>query len=249
MTGSPAIDLAGWAFLFFAGMALPLAAALFAVAERRRATRTPWEDAATSGASDSPRGQIYAQALLTHAVLLGAAIAAVRAEHLTLFPHVTLGTRHVVAAAITLAAVVAIGELSWRLRTSAERERLWVRRILPHTSGERRAWIVVSAAAAMAEEVAYRGAFVAFAVGATGSVAVAVVASAVAFAVVHAPQGLAGTGYVFVIALLHQALVLYTGTLLLAIVVHFAYDVLAGLWLARRHGLTTAACCVLRPAS
>jgi membrane protease YdiL (CAAX protease family) len=72
----------------------------------------------------------------------------------------------------------------------------------------------------------------------TGSLPVAVIASAVAFAVVHAPQGLAGVGYVLVIALLHQALVLVTGTLLLVVVVHFAYDVLAGLWLAPRHGLT-----------
>jgi hypothetical protein len=68
-----------------------------------------------------------------------------------------------------------------------------------------------------------------------------VIASAVAFAAVHAPQGFAGIGYVLVIALLHQALVLATGTLFLAIVVHFTYDVLAGLWLAKRHGLTAAA--------
>jgi membrane protease YdiL (CAAX protease family) len=73
---------------------------------------------------------------------------------------------------------------------------------------------------------------------ATGSLAAAVIVSAIAFAAVHAPQGLAGVVYVFAIALLHQALVLFTGTLLLAIAVHFAYDVLAGLWLARRHGLT-----------
>jgi membrane protease YdiL (CAAX protease family) len=73
---------------------------------------------------------------------------------------------------------------------------------------------------------------------ATGSLSIAVLASAIAFAAVHAPQGLAGIGYVFVIALLHQTLVLVTGTLVLAIIVHFAYDVLAGLWLARRHGLT-----------
>jgi uncharacterized protein len=108
---------------------------------------------------------------------------------------------------------------------------------VPHTRAERRMWILVSAGASVAEEVAYRGVFIAFAAAVTGSIPVAVVASGAAFAAVHAPQGLAGIGYVFVIALLHQALVLATGTLLLAIVVHFAYDVLAGLWLARRHGL------------
>jgi membrane protease YdiL (CAAX protease family) len=97
--------------------------------------------------------------------------------------------------------------------------------------------VLVSAGAALAEEVAYRGAFVSFALAATGSLTVAIAASAIAFAVVHAPQGLSGVGYVFVIALLHHALVLFTGTLALAIGVHFVYDVVAGLWLARRHGL------------
>jgi membrane protease YdiL (CAAX protease family) len=65
----------------------------------------------------------------------------------------------------------------------------------------------------------------------------AIAVSAVAFAVVHAPQGVAGMGYVLVIALLQHALVLFTSTLWLAIAVHFVYDVLAGLWLAKRHRL------------
>jgi hypothetical protein len=96
--------------------------------------------------------------------------------------------------------------------------------------------------AKVAEEIAYRGVLVALAAAVTGSLPAAVIASALAFAAVHAPQGFAGVGYVFVIALLHQALVFISGTLLLAIVVHFMYDVLAGLWLARKHGLTSAAC-------
>jgi hypothetical protein len=179
--------------------------------------------------------------LFTHAFVLAAAVLAARAEKIVLFADVTLRVRDVAAGVLTLATVVGIGELSWRTRTPAERERLWVRRILPRTPAERRGWIVISAGAAIAEEVAYRGAFVAVATMVTGSALVAVLASAVAFAAVHAPQGVSGTGYVFLIALLHQALVLFTGTLLVAIVVHFAYDVVAGLWLARRHGLVH--CC------
>jgi membrane protease YdiL (CAAX protease family) len=228
--GAPAIGLAGWAFLVFAGIALPFAAGAFALGERRR------RDAAAEAYGPS-RVQLYAQALITHAVLLGTAVAAARLESVTLFPSASIAGRDVVAAIGTLVAVLAIGELSWRSRSPAERERLWVRRIVPRTRAERRMWLLVSAGAAVAEEVAYRGVFVAFAAAVTGSLSVAVIASAIAFAAVHAPQGLAGVGYVLVIALLHQALVLATGTLLLAIVVHFAYDVLAGLWLAPRYGL------------
>lgn len=237
---------AGVAFLVFAGVLLPVAASASALGERRRdAMRSADESAADArGPSRMP---LYAQALFTHLLLFLAAVAAARAESVALFASEDLGWRAVVAAVATFAAVVAVGELSWRSRSPEERGRLWVRRILPRTRGERRAWVVVSAGAAIAEEVAYRGAFVAFAAAATGSLTVAVVAAAVAFAAVHAPQGFAGVGYVFVIALLQHALVWFTGTLLLAIVVHFAYDVLAGLWLARRHGLVN--CCGLQPAA
>lgn len=230
MNGPPAIGLAGWAFLAFAAVLLPIGAALFAVAERRR-------DDAAANAHAAPRIQLYTEALFTHAIVFGVAFGAARAEGIVLFPRWSFAPRDVVVAALALLLVVALGELSWRSRTVAERERLWVRRILPHTRSERRAWILVSAGAAVAEEVAYRGVFVALAAAATGSLPIGVILSAIAFAVVHAPQGLAGIGYVFVIALVHQAIVLVTGTLALAIVVHFAYDVLAGLWLARRHGL------------
>jgi membrane protease YdiL (CAAX protease family) len=232
----PAIELAGWAFLAFAGIALPLAAGVFTLGERRRSDAPQEGDAAAAGRGSTRIG-LYVQALFTHAVLFGATVLAARAEGVVLFPRVNVGLRDLAAAAVTLLTVLAVGELSWRSRSPAERERLWVRRILPHTRAERRLWIVVAAGAAIAEEVAYRGVVIALAASATGSVPIAVIASAVAFAAVHAPQGFAGVGYVFVIALLHQALVLVTGTLLLAIVVHFAYDVLAGLWLARRHGL------------
>ena len=239
MTDRPVLGLAAWAFLFFAAVALPTAAALFAAAERRR----PAAGARDAGPEADPRGptrlQLYANALLTHAVLLGAAVSAARASDATLFPPADLAPRDFLAAALTLAAAVTVGELSWRTLSAKERERLWVRRILPRTRAERRLWVLVSAGAALAEEVAYRGAFVALASAATGSLPAAVAASATAFAAVHAPQGLTGVAYVFLLALLHQALVLFTGTLVLAIAVHFAYDVVAGLWLAKRHELVS----------
>jgi membrane protease YdiL (CAAX protease family) len=247
VTGSPGIGVAGWTFLVFAGAVLPLATAVFALSERRRVVDI--EHAGDPALDPAPtRMQLYAHALVAHAVLLGAAVGAARVERLSLFPSPTLRLRDGLAAAIALIAVLWIGELSWRFRSAAERDRLWVRRILPRTAAERRAWVLVSAGAAIAEEVAYRGVFVAIVSSLTGSLALAVIASAAAFALVHAPQGVAGVAYVFVIALIHQALVMATGTLVLAIVVHFAYDVLAGLWLARRHGLVTTAGCGLRTA-
>jgi membrane protease YdiL (CAAX protease family) len=236
VTGSPSIGAAGWAFLIFAGLLLPLAAGAFAATEARRSTHDPSGERSDSERHPA-RVHLYLNALFTHAVLLGAALLAVRAEEVVLFARRDLRPRDFALALGTLLAVLAIAEASWRARSPEDRARLWVRHILPQTPTERRWWIVVSAGAALAEEVAYRGAFYLFVLAATGSAVVAIAASAIAFAIVHAPQGLAGVGYVFVIALLHQALVLATGTLLLGIAVHFVYDVLAGLWLSRRHGL------------
>jgi membrane protease YdiL (CAAX protease family) len=226
------MGLAGWAFLVFAGALLPLAAAAFTASVRRARDASP--------APATTRSQLYVQALFTHVILFGAALIAARAEGVALFTRRPIGLRDVAIALGTLLAVLAIGELSWRARSPEARERLWVRRIVPHTRAERQLWILVSAGAAVAEEVAYRGVFVALAAAATGSVPIAATLSAIAFALVHAPQGLAGVGYVFVIALLHQGLVMATDTLLLAMLVHFAYDVLAGLWLAQRPWRTNA---------
>jgi membrane protease YdiL (CAAX protease family) len=235
VSGPPSVDAVGWAFLVFAGVLLPLAALSFAASERRRAAA---EEAQAAGERTAvSRLSLYAQTLLTHAVLFGGSIIAARTAGVSLFPRTSIDALDVGAAVLTLAAVIGLGETYWRSRSPAERDGLWVRQILPRTDAERRAWVVVSAAAALAEEVTYRGAFIYFALAATGSMSVAIAASAVAFAAVHAPQGLSGVGYIVVIALLHQALVLFTGTLVLAIAVHFTYDVLAGLWLARRHGL------------
>ncbi len=237
MSVAPAVGAAGWAFLLLAGVLLPIATAIFAQTERRRAAAAGLggDRAVESGPT---RIALYAQILVTHAVLFGGAIAVARAEGIELFPTLRISLRDVVAAGVALIGAISVAELYWRSRSPVERERLWVRRILPQTASERWVWVLVSAGAAVAEETAYRGVFVAIMSAATGSFTIAIVASAVAFAVVHAPQGFAGIVYVFVIALVHQVLILVTGTLLLAILVHFTYDVLAGLWLPQRHGLT-----------
>lgn len=237
MTGPPAIGVVGWSFLLFAGLLLPAAALAFAASEARQSRIE--SDVATDAVTES-RVTLYAQVLGTHALLFLVAVLAARGENVAIARSIDVGGGDIALSALALIGVIALGELSWRTQSPHARAQLWVRKILPRTPSERRLWVAVSAGAAIAEEVAYRGVFVTFAAGATGNTAVAIVVSAVVFAVVHAPQGLAGMGYVFVIALLHHALVLLTGTLLLAMTVHFTYDVVAGLWLAKRHGLVRA---------
>jgi membrane protease YdiL (CAAX protease family) len=93
---------------------------------------------------------------------------------------------------------------------------------------------VVSLAAGIAEETAYRGVLVVLLASVTASFVVAALLSAAAFAIVHYPQGAKSVGWVFAIGLVMQALVSATGTLYVAMGVHAVYDVTAAIRAAGR---------------
>ena len=67
-----------------------------------------------------------------------------------------------------------------------------------------------------------------------GSLYPAAFLSAMAFGVAHAVQGAKSMAITFVVALFFQAIVQLTGTLVIAMAVHAAYDIAAGLMLKRR---------------
>jgi len=98
---------------------------------------------------------------------------------------------------------------------------------LPVSSSQWALWLLLSLAAGIAEETAYRGVLVVILSSLTASFLVATVLSAVAFAIVHYPQGKKTMGWVFVLGLVMQAVVAATGTLFVAMGVHAVYDVTA----------------------
>jgi len=102
-----------------------------------------------------------------------------------------------------------------------------MRHLLPVTSGQWGLWLLLSIAAGIAEETAYRGVLVVILSSVTASFVVAAVLSAFAFAIVHYPQGAKSMGWVFAIGLVMQAVVAATGTLYVAMGVHALYDVKA----------------------
>jgi hypothetical protein len=99
----------------------------------------------------------------------------------------------------------------------------------PKTGGERALWLAVSLAAGVCEEITYRGVLFLLLHRVTGSILAATVLGAAAFGLAHVLQGRQSALVIFGIALVMQALVLAAGTLLVAMAVHVAYDVAAGL--------------------
>ena len=89
-------------------------------------------------------------------------------------------------------------------------------------------WIVVSASAGFWEEIIYRGALFHILVNLTNSIPFAFVFTSLAFASVHLRRGLRSGLFILVFASAVQWLVAFTGTLYIAMVVHFVYDVLVG---------------------
>lgn len=98
---------------------------------------------------------------------------------------------------------------------------------MPGNAVEMVLWIAVSVMAGVAEEAAYRGVFSDLATRLTGSTAAAWTLAVLAFTVAHANQGLKSMGVIALFALAAHGLVLLSGTLLFAVVLHAAYDVSA----------------------
>ncbi len=135
------------------------------------------------------------------------------------------GVRDAVATAAAVGLLCALYVASIACHSEEERGRLAVFRLAPRT---RREWGLVYGAiavGAVTEEVAYRGVVAAILWHATGSLVVSVVLCATAFALAHTVQGPKSVVAVFAIGLVLHGLVWVTGTLVFAMGVHAAYNV------------------------
>ena len=180
---------------------------------------------ARRGRSEPQRADLLTRALLVQLLLFLFAFLVARSEGMAIWAWRGFGLGTIAIAAGALTFLLTVGALSWHLRTPDERRTLWMRHLLPETSGQWALWLLLSLAAGIAEETAYRGVLVVLLASATASFVLAVVLSAAAFAVVHYPQGAKIMGWVFAIGLVMQAVVAATGTLYIAMGVHAVYDV------------------------
>jgi membrane protease YdiL (CAAX protease family) len=133
-----------------------------------------------------------------------------------------------------LAAMVGLRAVAERILTEEEKRSSILVHWAPRNAGD---WSLASAsgiAAGIAEEAAYRGVGLAILTPFFGSAGLTIVLLAAAFAAGHAVQGMKSGIIVFAMALLMHGLVAATGTLVIAMVAHAAYDVIA-IWLLTRY--------------
>jgi membrane protease YdiL (CAAX protease family) len=132
---------------------------------------------------------------------------------------------------------IALGELlrwiAWTTTPIEQRRTLWVRQILP-SQGELLVWTALSCLATISEEITYRGLLFAIVSAGTGSVLAGTLLTATSFGAAHAPQGIRGVITIGVLSLILQALVIATGSLLPAMVVHATANVVAGIRAPKR---------------
>jgi membrane protease YdiL (CAAX protease family) len=173
------------------------------------------------------KSNILLRAFIVQLVLFAITYIVARAHGMAIWSWTGLRVANLIIAAGALVLLLAAGSLAWHLRTPEERRELWMRHVLPVTSAQWLLWLLLSLAAGIAEETAYRGVLVVILSSLTASFLFATLLSAAAFAIVHYPQGAKSMGWVFAIGLVMQAVVAATGTLYVAMGVHAVYDVTA----------------------
>lgn len=115
-----------------------------------------------------------------------------------------------------------------RWRRAVERRTPIVHLFMPANATERAWWIAVSVLAGIGEEITWRGVQAALVGALTGSFWIAAVICAISFGFAHFIQGWRSTAVIVVFALGFHALVWLGGSLYVAMVVHVAYDLTAG---------------------
>jgi membrane protease YdiL (CAAX protease family) len=111
------------------------------------------------------------------------------------------------------------------------RESDFLRRILPATPDEKRAFVGLSLTAGICEELVFRGFLVFALVAASGSVLLALLVSSAVFGVLHAYQRPAGAVRAAALGALLALPLITTGSLLPGVLAHAGIDIIAGLWL------------------
>jgi membrane protease YdiL (CAAX protease family) len=136
-----------------------------------------------------------------------------------------------IAGAIVLVVGVLVVMPQWR--AAVERGAPMVRLYAPSTRSERALWIAKSVLAGISEEISWRGVQVTLLGILFGNAAAAIAVSVITFTVAHAVQDRRSLPIVACFALAFHLLVVLSGSLIVPMVVHAAYDAAAGLAYSR----------------
>ena len=209
-----------WVFLLYVGAFLPYAA----FRQHRRMS---------AGSVAVPaRQRLYVSALITHATFLVVVWAVCRGLGVTLlWPHTLRPVDIVVGVAGLIVGLVPLLP-QFQIDNPLGKER--AKLIAPRTAGEHAFFYVICATAGLAEELTYRGLFFTLVAVLTGNWWAAAMISSIAFAAVHLFQGWKSAGIAGLMGLREHIVVGLTGTLFVAMVVHFLHDVVTGTVISMR---------------
>ena len=179
------------------------------------------------------RRAIWMGSLVNLLMMLGLAILVGRSFGYPFLARPRVDAQSVLAAVVALLACFALRAISQAIRSEEERRSMLVYLLVPHTARDWAVWTPIVFVAAISEELAYRGVGMSILWYSLGNPWLAAAISAIGFAAAHALQGWKSGAVIFGIALVMHALVASTGTLVYAMVVHAAYDLIAGYFIGR----------------
>jgi membrane protease YdiL (CAAX protease family) len=221
--------LFGWLHLLLFGVIVPI------VALRTRS-------AVLQMTAPPNRIVFYSGALIQLVLFTALSIFVAAKEKIELVPHRAPTAIQALIGLIVLVVLVAFLRPRWKQSVLAGEKVIAL--FMPATRDERLLWLLVSLLAGFSEEITWRGVQTVLLERVllervTGALVFAILISALMFAAAHAVQGYDGVALIGAIALVFHGLVLITGSLYVAMAVHFLYDAIAGLTyakFAREHG-------------
>ena len=206
------MTLAGYGHLIFFGILIPIGA----IRARKAIAMRPL-----------PQRRRYFRAALVQVAMFGLlSIAVARVERVPLFPH-DLPPRAAVAAGLAFLAIAI--PAGWPQWVQAVRERRKVVALYMPTNNEERAmWIAAALLAGFCEEISWRGVQTTLLARVTGNLWIAIAITIVMFSIAHAIQGWNSVVVIAIYSAGFHAIVWLSGSLYVAMVVDFLYDLVAG---------------------
>jgi membrane protease YdiL (CAAX protease family) len=208
------INLFGWFHLIYFGLAIPF----FALRHARKFH---------GGGALPNRRSHFQKTAFTLVMFAVISLMVARGQGMDLFPRRLPDWRAILASVIVLIAMVGFMRPRWR--AAVERRGRVIYLYMPTNAAERFWWITVAVLAGVCEEITWRGVQTGLLINLTRSVWVAIIASAISFAVAHAVQGWKSVAVVALFALAFQLLVWLAGSLYVAMAAHVIYDIIAGI--------------------
>ncbi|MCI0659883.1 MAG: CPBP family intramembrane metalloprotease, partial [Acidobacteria bacterium] len=128
---------------------------------------------------------------------------------------------------VVLATAIVFMLPRWRRNVENRERKVYL--FMPRDSREKSLWVFISAAAGIGEEITYRGVMWVLLARLTGSLWIAALIASSIFAFSHYMQGWISIVAIFGFALGFHAVVWLTGSLIPAMLLHFLYDLMAGM--------------------